>query len=282
MSIIARVYDYEITGEELKYAMSLVSKYNCGCTEVPQQALEYLIDRCLLLREAKAINVRVSDDEWNDKIYDVASRFETVEEYNEYIESHYLTRNRYEEAIHENLIIKKYLDGFNEFTKREVSDGMSEFVTTHSELFACCTQARVYNILVSGEEAGSLEKISSLSNEIKSLKDFEKAAENFSDCPSNAECGDMGYVTPNILIKELDDVIFSMNMNEVSKPIKTKFGYHLLYVTERKKINNLTDNEKNDFMFSCFVDGKSQMYVHQYMNELNVKAKKAGELEIFI
>ncbi len=280
MSVIARVYDFEITDKELDYAKTLVSSFNCNCNDVEHKALEYLIDRCLLLHEAKKFNLTVSDDEWNDKIFDISTRFDTVEEYEDYIGSHKLTRVRYEIALKENILISKFLDKFNTFIKEQVSQDIGDFVDKHSDIFACCHQARVYNILIADKSIDGYKKAINIRDSINTLEDFENMADKYSECPSNVKCGDMGYVIPNVLIKELDDIIFDINLNEVSLPIKSEFGHHLILVTERCQGTNLNQHERKDFMFDCLIDGKSQMYVHSYVAELSKTAKENNKLQI--
>jgi hypothetical protein len=282
MTVIAKVYDYEITDKELAYARTLVSSFKCGCNDVDKKALEYLVDRCLLLNEANKFNLGVTDDEWNDKIFDISTRFDTKDEYMAYLDSHNLTRVRYEEALRENVLISKFLDKFSSFITEQVSNDIGDFVDSHSDLFSCCSKARVYNILIADNSDEGYKRALNIRKQIETTSDFQEMADKYSECPSNVKCGDMGIVTPKVLIKELDDVIFSIDVNEVSLPIKSEFGYHLILVTERCNGTNLTEHEKSDFMFNCLIDGKSQMYVHSYVAELHKDAEEKGKLEVMI
>ncbi len=73
-----------------------------------------------------------------------------------------------------------------------------------------------------------------LKEEISNGKDFAQAAKEVSLCPSKQNGGDLGYFTKNQMVKEFEDAAFSMEIGEVSNPVKTQFGYHLIYLTDKK------------------------------------------------
>ena len=78
------------------------------------------------------------------------------------------------------------------------------------------------------------EEALKIKEEIAAGKDFAKAAEEVSLCPSGQNGGDLGYFTKGQMVKEFEDACFSMEVGEVSNPIKTQFGYHLIYLTDKK------------------------------------------------
>ncbi|HIG03858.1 MAG TPA: peptidylprolyl isomerase [Candidatus Poseidoniales archaeon] len=68
---------------------------------------------------------------------------------------------------------------------------------------------------------------------IKKLKDFKKYAQRMSTCPSSRKGGDLGTFKQGDMVKEFDEAVWQLPLNEVSDPIKTAFGYHLIWVHER-------------------------------------------------
>lgn len=91
------------------------------------------------------------------------------------------------------------------------------------------TYVKASHLLVKTEEEAK-----KLKEEIANGKDFGQAAAEVSLCPSGANGGDLGFFTKGQMVKEFEDAAFSMEVGQVSEPIKTQFGYHLIYLTDKK------------------------------------------------
>ena len=89
--------------------------------------------------------------------------------------------------------------------------------------------ATARHILVETEEL-----CNKLKNEINSKETtFEKAAQEFSQCPSSRKGGDLGEFSNGQMVPEFDKVIFRDELNTVHGPVKTSFGFHLIEITSR-------------------------------------------------
>lgn len=64
--------------------------------------------------------------------------------------------------------------------------------------------------------------------EINNGKKFGAAAKEVSTCPSSKKEGDLGYFTKGMMVKEFEDVAFMLQVGEISQPVKTEFGYHII------------------------------------------------------
>jgi peptidyl-prolyl cis-trans isomerase C len=89
--------------------------------------------------------------------------------------------------------------------------------------------AEARHILVDTEEQ-ALE----LKKQIDDGADFADLARQHSNCPSGKGGGDLGEFKPGAMVPEFDRVVFSdLPVGQVSEPVKTQFGYHLLEVQKR-------------------------------------------------
>lgn len=80
-------------------------------------------------------------------------------------------------------------------------------------------------------EAKALE----LKHEIEGGADFAALAKEHSSCPSGAKGGALGEFKPGQMVREFDTVVFGdLPVGQVSSPVKTQFGYHLVEVTARR------------------------------------------------
>lgn len=90
-------------------------------------------------------------------------------------------------------------------------------------------QVRASHILVQTED-----KANWICNEIGKGKDFGALAKEYSSCPSRQNGGDLGFFGKGQMVKEFEDAAFSLKEGQVSKPVKTQFGWHVIKVTGRK------------------------------------------------
>ncbi len=95
------------------------------------------------------------------------------------------------------------------------------------------TKASASHILIKGG-AEAANKLEDLKVEIgDSPVSFAKAAAEYSACPSASRGGDLGEFGPGAMVKEFDTVVFNEPVGVVHGPIKTQFGYHLIYIRDR-------------------------------------------------
>lgn len=88
-------------------------------------------------------------------------------------------------------------------------------------------EVRASHILVKTEDEAK-----SLLKEIRAGKSFAEAAEEVSLCPSGQNGGDLGFFGRGMMVKPFEDAAFSMeNIGEVSEPVQTQFGWHLIQLT---------------------------------------------------
>lgn len=97
-------------------------------------------------------------------------------------------------------------------------------------------QVHVRHILIAGAEPESQAKAEELLAQLKKGADFaELAKENSADKGSGAKGGDLGFFEPGRMVPEFDKVAFALKTpGELSEPVKTQFGYHILRLEERR------------------------------------------------
>lgn len=72
---------------------------------------------------------------------------------------------------------------------------------------------------------------------------FEEAASKYSSCPSREAGGALGEFTKGQMVPEFEEAAFSMVEGQISEPVKTQFGYHIIKLTKKNPaaISNLED-----------------------------------------
>ncbi len=111
------------------------------------------------------------------------------------------------------------------------------------------------NMKTQDEISKALEQIKTIKREVDRGTSFEEAAKKYSNHPSAEDGGDLGYIQrKGILAKAFLDTAFSLRIGEVSDPVQTEYGYHLIKVTDKKEGANLQFAEVKEKVRSEVLD----------------------------
>ncbi|MBW3020950.1 peptidyl-prolyl cis-trans isomerase, partial [Candidatus Woesearchaeota archaeon] len=80
------------------------------------------------------------------------------------------------------------------------------------------------------------EEALGLINQIKdeiNTDNFAEMAKEYSEGPSSVDGGSLGWFSKGQMVKEFEDAAFSLEVGEISEPVKTQFGYHLIYLEDK-------------------------------------------------
>lgn len=120
----------------------------------------------------------------------------------------------------------------------EVSDDeLKQYYANNQDMFVGPEQRRASHILIEGDDDAALEKIQAIATRIKQGEDFAKVAEESSeDSGSASQGGDLGYFGRDVMDPAFEQAAFALeNVGDISEPVKTEFGYHLIKLTGIRK-----------------------------------------------
>ena len=143
--------------------------------------------------------------------------------------------------------------------EREVYDDAIKQVKNEEEVHA-------RHILVASEDEAK-----AILAQLKGGADFAALAKEKSKDPGAADGGDLGYFTKEQMVPEFAEVAFKLNKGQLSDPVKTQFGWHIIKV-EDKRIKPTPTFEQ--------VKGQIQNYVvHRAQAQLIEKLRTAANIE---
>ncbi|WP_163327802.1 peptidylprolyl isomerase [Desulfurobacterium thermolithotrophum] len=258
----AKIVDYivaVVNGEPILYS-ELLDYAKTNRINNLKAARDSLIERKILLTEAKSEGLAVSDEELNRALENFIknSGFKSKEEFEKALKKEGLTLEEVKEKLKEQLLVAKLI-GRNVKSKIRVSDIEVEKVCKEKKKKPV---REVYYIYVKDKQ-----KANRIMEILDSGIPFEKVAKEYSEDKATAQNGGyLGKVTKGSLIKPLDIAVWSTKP-KTYKLVETKGGYYIIYV----KKEEIEKCDKNRIREELYVK-KFQKALKDYIDSLKSKA----------
>jgi len=162
------------------------------------------------------------------------------------------------------LLLQKEIEGKVKVSDQEVKD----YYEKNKGKFAPVTQIRASHILVKTEEEAK-----QIEEKLKKGEDFAQLAKKYSiDTATAKNGGDLGYFSKGQMVPEFESAAMSLKPGQISEPVKTKVGYQIIKVTDKKmgqpvdfdKVKNLISQnlmaEKQKEVFDSYVEGLKKSF----------------------
>ncbi|MFA5179737.1 MAG: peptidylprolyl isomerase [Syntrophales bacterium] len=122
------------------------------------------------------------------------------------------------------------------------------------------------------EVKAAFNKINGIHKEAVGGAEFGKLAEKYSeDAANKANGGDIGFFTKDRIIPEISNQAFNMKVGEISQPIKTNLGYHIIKVNEKKDPKQLTLTEASPRIRTFMENKRHQEVMKKEIDRLKIK-----------
>lgn len=225
--VVARVNGEPITKDEL---------YDMMYQYVGRQALDELILIRLVEQEAAARGVTVPDEDVDAEVESIAAQMGGMEQLQFVLAQQGATMEQLKEEIHRTLLIRALLAPEIEVTDEEVR----QFFEENPDLFAQQEMVRARHILVPTKEQAE-----ELRQQLLDGADFAELAQQHSiDTGSAARGGDLGWFGRDVMVAPFEEAAFALEVGEISEPVQTSFGYHLIKVEERTEAKEAEFNDE--------------------------------------
>jgi peptidyl-prolyl cis-trans isomerase SurA len=131
------------------------------------------------------------------------------------------------------------------------------------------------------DEATAVSQLTELRERVKAGEDFALLAKEFSEDPGSAlNGGELGWSTPGMFVPEFEQTMGSIELNEVSAPFLSQFGWHILQVTERRNQDfseNITRNRAQNLLRQRKYEEELQVWLQEIRDEAFVEIKESAD-----
>jgi len=229
-SVVATVNGTQITSDEVNQVLmeGTQGRFNTlpkeKQDELRKRIVEGMIAQELVYADAKKSGVLTSK-EYKDELAEVMKRVEKQ------LASKVWEKQQFDKVTVSDAEIKNYYDSHaNEFVEKEKVHARHILVKTEDE-------AKKIIADLKGKQGDTLKTA------------FIEAAQKFSTGPSGPKGGDLGSFPRGQMVPEFNDKVFSMEVGTITtEPVKTQFGYHIIYLEEKMSGKKLGFDDVKSFI----------------------------------
>ena len=242
--------------------------------------LEQLIGTALLYQESKKEGIKVDQKAVDERLEQWKKQFPNEEEYKKAMSNANLSVPQMKQDITKGMTIEKFIvERFVDKTTVPEKE-IKAYYESRLNLFKQPEQVKASHILIKvdpkakeSEKEDALKKIRDIQKKQVKGDDFAKLAKEYSQGPSNAKGGDLGYFKRGQMVPAFEEVAFKLKPGEVSDIVKTRFGYHLIKVVDKKPESTVPYEEIKDRLGQYLKQEKVQKEIKQLVEKLRKEAK---------
>lgn len=212
-----------------------------------QAGNEYAIET-RVLNSSEAASVVISEYELSRAMAEIRGRFESDQEFEDHLSAQSLTLASLQTALYRQCKVDAVMEKVASRTPKISDVEVGIYYHTHREKFNLPERRQARHILISinpdypeNTREQSLERINEIADKLKHKPHkFPDLALKNSECPTAMNGGFLGEIVPGKLYPELDVVLFKLRENEISPPVETEIGYHLVQCLKIQRAETLS------------------------------------------
>jgi parvulin-like peptidyl-prolyl isomerase len=270
--VLAQVNQEQITlnefNQEFKEVILETDKEakGTGLRDLKQACLNQMIERKILVQEARRLGIRVSQEELNQAIFEIKMDY-PGEGFGEKLNLKGMTLEEWKVRLEEKLLAEKMIRSSLQYRGEIDEKEVLQYYETHRSSFQLNQRVRARQIVVAdGEEAIQILK------RLKRGGSFEKVAAEKSLGPEKVNGGDLGYFSRGERPAEFDHV-FEMEVGTISEVIKSPYGYHIFKLEEKIEARQIPFEEAKSGIIQKLGQKKGEEEFQKWFKGLKGKAR---------
>jgi parvulin-like peptidyl-prolyl isomerase len=245
-----------------------------------QGYLSQIVRRYVLDKEAEERDLEVSSSEISDALDQIKADFPSEEEFQKAVDQQGLTDDQLQGLVRDQIIEDK----LRQEISADLQPDADELQSFYDKNAANYQETRASHILVAKEGLAS-DLATQLQNAKSGALDglFAKLAKKSSDDPGSAKKGgDLGFFAPGDLVPEFQEAADKLDVGEVSGPVQSQFGFHIIRVTDRrvKPFEEVRDQIAQE-LSGAEQEQEFQKFIKQAYEDADVRVNpRYGELDL--
>lgn len=293
--IVARVngqpiYENALTPyvrRELKKFQKYGAKRNTSALKkrLKERALDEVIAVELIKQESRKLQVKDIDEKVDEKLKELKSRYQSEGKYKDFLKTKGRSEADVKESIKSKIYVEEYLEVKGIKNPRVPDEEIRKYYEKNKEDFRRKEYIKASHILIvvkedaeAEEKTKAMAKMERIRKEILEGRDFAEAAKEYSEDGKASVGGDLGYIEMGYMPPEFDAVAFSLEAGKLSDIVRTKHGYHIIKVMDRKPEGIAPYEDVKDFIGKYLQEGLVRRNRTLHIKELKSKA----EIEILL
>ncbi len=126
------------------------------------------------------------------------------------------------------------------------------------------------------DEEDVIARLEELAQAAREGEDFAELARIYSEGPSASEGGDLGYFGRGVMVPEFEEVAFGLKVGQLSDPVKTKFGYHIIKLEDRRRKDGKEEIRVRHILMRLRPSEETLVELEEAVTEFRDKAKSKG------
>ncbi|RSD25028.1 foldase [Mesobacillus subterraneus] len=221
--------------------------------------LDSLITNKVIEMEAEKQKVKVTGSEIDEELTRLQESYGGEAAFSAALEQNNVSIDRIREDIEIYLLAEKMIKPDLSISDEEITTYFEE----NKDSFGQKEQVQASHILVEDEETAKKVK-----EDLENGKDFAELAKEYSTDTSNAaDGGELGYFGKGEMTEEFEKEAFALEINAISEPVKTDFGYHIIKVTDKKAAKEAALEEHKKEIEELLFDEKIQAQYPVWLEE---------------
>ncbi len=228
--------------------------------------LDQMINRKLILGEARRIDIHVSEEEINKNIL-ALKRDYAGESFKAMLEGRGMSFEEWKRRLKEKLLAEKVISTVAQFDGIIDEKAVRQYYEEHIEQYSFPEQVRARQIVVA-----TVEEAKVILRMLRKGENFETLAKEKSMMPEKLYGGDLGFFARGEMPEAFDEV-FQLKLGRLSKIIKSPYGYHIFKVEEKVEGKVREFDEVRDEIAHQIRKKKNEQIYYTWLSELRTKAK---------